>query len=81
VPVNGAEPTLESLRAWARDRIADYKAPHAMVIHDIPRNLSGKIQKNLLRAELARPAVQAPTNESRDPSGMPFPRSVRQKDF
>jgi acyl-CoA synthetase (AMP-forming)/AMP-acid ligase II len=81
VPVNGAEPTLESLRAWARDRIADYKAPHAMVIHDIPRNPSGKIQKNLLRAELARPAVQAPTNESRDPSGMPFPPSVRQRTF
>ena len=52
VPANGAEPTLESLRAWARDRIADYKAPHAVVVHAIPRNPSGKIQKHLLRAEL-----------------------------
>ena len=59
VPAAGAEPTLKSLRSWARDRIADYKAPHAMVISDIPRNPSGKIQKHLLRAELARPSAQA----------------------
>jgi acyl-CoA synthetase (AMP-forming)/AMP-acid ligase II len=56
VPADGAgpgeEPTLESLREWARDRIADYKAPHAVVVHAIPRNPSGKIQKHLLRAEL-----------------------------
>jgi fatty-acyl-CoA synthase len=54
VPADGAEPDLESLRAWARDRVAAYKAPHAMVVHPIPRNPSGKIQKHLLRAELAR---------------------------
>jgi acyl-coenzyme A synthetase/AMP-(fatty) acid ligase len=35
------------------ERIAGYKAPHAMVIHDIPRTSSGKIQKHVLRAELA----------------------------
>ena len=56
VPADGAgtgeEPTLDSLRAWARGRIADYKAPHAVVVHAIPRNPSGKIQKHLLRAEL-----------------------------
>ena len=56
VPADGAgtgeEPTLDSLRAWARGRIADYKAPHAVVVHAIPRNPSGKIEKHLLRAEL-----------------------------
>jgi acyl-CoA synthetase (AMP-forming)/AMP-acid ligase II len=57
VPAEGAELTVESLRAWARDRIADYKAPHAVVAHAIPRNPSGKIQKHLLRAELARAAL------------------------
>jgi acyl-coenzyme A synthetase/AMP-(fatty) acid ligase len=36
--------TVEDLREWARDRIADYKAPHAVVVHAIPRNPSGKIQ-------------------------------------
>ncbi|MCO1656412.1 class I adenylate-forming enzyme family protein [Pseudonocardia humida] len=56
VPVEGREPTLESLRAWAKERIAGYKAPHAMVVHPIPRNPSGKIQKHLLRAELAKVA-------------------------
>jgi fatty-acyl-CoA synthase len=53
VPAPGRQPTLESLRAWARDRIAHYKAPHAMVIHEIPRTSSGKIRKHVLRAELA----------------------------
>jgi fatty-acyl-CoA synthase len=52
VPAEGAELTVESLREWARDRIADYKAPHAVVVHPIPPNPSGKIQKHLLRAEL-----------------------------
>jgi len=54
VPADGAEaPTVEALREWARGRIADYKAPHAVVAHPIPRNPSGKIQKHLLRRELA----------------------------
>jgi acyl-CoA synthetase (AMP-forming)/AMP-acid ligase II len=57
VPAPGREPTLESLRAWARTRIADYKAPHAMAIHDIPRTPSGKIQKHVLRAALGRPTA------------------------
>jgi fatty-acyl-CoA synthase len=52
VPADGTELTVESLREWSRDRIADYKAPHAVVAHPIPRNPSGKIQKHLLRAEL-----------------------------
>ena len=51
-PADGAEPTVESLRAWTRDRIADYKAPHVVVVRPIPRNPSGKIQKHLLRADL-----------------------------
>ena len=60
VPADGAEPTVESLRAWARDRIADYKAPHAVLVHAIPRNPSGKIQKHLLRAELAAQGIFDP---------------------
>jgi len=54
VPAKGAEPTLESLRAWAKERVSDYKAPHAMRIGAIPRNPSGKIQKHVLRAELTQ---------------------------
>lgn len=52
-PVEGADPTIESLRAWTKRLIADYKAPHAVVIHPIPRNPSGKAQKNVLRAQIA----------------------------
>ena len=48
----GAELTLESLRDWSRKQIALYKVPHALLIHSIPRNPSGKIQKHILRAEL-----------------------------
>jgi acyl-CoA synthetase (AMP-forming)/AMP-acid ligase II len=60
VPTPGGQPTLESLRAWARMRIADYKAPHAMVIHEIPRTSSGKIQKHVLRTELAGHGIPSP---------------------
>jgi len=60
VPAAGSQPTLESLRAWARDRIAPHKAPHAMVIHEIPRTSSGKIQKHVLRAELAGKGILNP---------------------
>ena len=60
VPADGATPTVESLRAWACDRIADYKAPHAVLVHAIPRNPSGKVQKHLLRTELAALGVLGP---------------------
>lgn len=57
VPREGAEPTLQALRAWAKERIADYKAPHALLVHPIPRNPSGKIQKHVLRDEVAQQTV------------------------
>jgi acyl-CoA synthetase (AMP-forming)/AMP-acid ligase II len=59
VPAPGSQPALESLRTWARDRIAHHKAPHAMVIHDIPRTSSGKIRKHVLRAQLADEGIVA----------------------
>ena len=49
VPREGAEPTLDELRAWAGARIAGYKLPHRLLFEAIPRNPSGKIQKHLLR--------------------------------
>ena len=58
VPADGARPEIGSLRAWAKERIADYKAPHALAVHSIPRNPSGKIQKHLLRAELDQLVAQ-----------------------
>lgn len=51
-PARGARVTLEELRAFAGERIADYKLPRALIIREIPRNPSGKILKNVLRAEV-----------------------------
>lgn len=51
-PREGAEPTLEQLREHTRTLIADYKAPHRLVIGEVPRNPSGKIVKHELRAKL-----------------------------
>jgi len=51
VPRDGTMPTLEEVKAWSRTQVSDYKVPHQMLIHRIPRNPSGKIQKHL-RAEL-----------------------------
>jgi len=53
VPREGTSPTLEEIRAWSLTQISDYKAPRMLIEHPIPRNASGKIQKHLLRADLA----------------------------
>ncbi|GAA4658723.1 class I adenylate-forming enzyme family protein [Arthrobacter cryoconiti] len=44
--------TLEELREYARERIADYKLPRELVIPAIPRNPSGKILKHQLRDQV-----------------------------
>ncbi|WP_104092481.1 class I adenylate-forming enzyme family protein [Arthrobacter sp. GMC3] len=51
-PLPGREVTLEGLRTFASDYIADYKLPRAIVIRVLPRNQSGKILKHVLRADL-----------------------------
>lgn len=52
VPVEGASPEPAALIAWARDRIAAYKAPKTIDFRDsLPRNPSGKILRRVLREE------------------------------
>ncbi|MDN5937625.1 MAG: AMP-binding protein, partial [Salinisphaera sp.] len=51
-PREGATPTLEQLREHTRTLIADYKAPHKLVLGAVPRNPSGKIIKHELRDQL-----------------------------
>lgn len=53
-PRPGETVTLEELRAHALTLIADYKAPHRLVVGEVPRNPSGKIVKHRLRAQLAQ---------------------------
>jgi malonyl-CoA/methylmalonyl-CoA synthetase len=41
----------ESLRAWARERIAPYKLPRSvLIVTDLPRNAMGKVTKPAVRA-------------------------------
>jgi fatty-acyl-CoA synthase/feruloyl-CoA synthase len=49
----GAELTLEAVREHCRPLLADYKAPHRLVLAPIPRNPSGKILKYRLREQVA----------------------------
>ncbi|HUD95553.1 AMP-binding enzyme, partial [Sphingobium sp.] len=50
VPVEGRQPDPAALIAWARERIAAYKAPKSVSFADsLPRNPSGKILRRLLR--------------------------------
>jgi malonyl-CoA/methylmalonyl-CoA synthetase len=42
----GADLALEPLRAWAKERLAPYKVPHALVVVPaLPRNAMGKVMK------------------------------------
>jgi acyl-CoA synthetase (AMP-forming)/AMP-acid ligase II len=55
VPVAGAEPTFEELRAYCRERLADYKCPRSLLVVDaLPRNSMGKLQ----RFEVKRSVLQ-----------------------
>ncbi|HYU39554.1 MAG TPA: AMP-binding protein [Acidimicrobiia bacterium] len=46
-----AEPTLETLRAWCRDRLADYKAPDRLeLVDDLPLTSMLKVDKRALAA-------------------------------
>ena len=51
VPRPGATPDPASIIAWARERIAAYKAPKSVDFTDaLPRNAGGKILRRELRA-------------------------------
>jgi acyl-CoA synthetase (AMP-forming)/AMP-acid ligase II len=44
-----AAPSIDELRDWARDRLAAYKLPRALVVVDaLPRNALGKVVKGEL---------------------------------
>ena len=50
VPTQGAEPQPSEIIAWARERIAAYKAPKSVDFQsDLPRNPSGKVLRRVLR--------------------------------
>ncbi|MDX1434629.1 MAG: AMP-binding protein [Gammaproteobacteria bacterium] len=54
VPNEGAAPRAEDLLAWCRERLARFRVPQVIEFRDVlPRTSVGKIQKHVLRAELA----------------------------
>ncbi|WP_430332544.1 long-chain-fatty-acid--CoA ligase [Rhodococcus sp. ACT016] len=57
-----APPTLDGLTDWSRERLAGYKCPKLLtVLPELPRNTTGKVQKNVLRTQLlpARSGAEA----------------------
>lgn len=58
VPKNPATFDVDSLRAHAAEMLADYKAPRAyVVVEQLPRTTSGKVQKFQLRDQLLQKPV------------------------
>jgi acyl-CoA synthetase (AMP-forming)/AMP-acid ligase II len=56
-------PALDTLRAWCRDRLADYKAPDRLtVVDELPLTSMLKIDKRALAAQ-ATPAPSSPEGE------------------
>ena len=50
VPADGTTPDAAAIIAWARERIAAYKAPKSVdFVTTLPRNPSGKVLRRLLR--------------------------------
>jgi acyl-CoA synthetase (AMP-forming)/AMP-acid ligase II len=55
VPHDGASPTLETVQAGVRERLARYKVPRRLVlVDDLPVLASGKVDKKRLRSDLTR---------------------------
>ncbi|MFJ1646014.1 SDR family NAD(P)-dependent oxidoreductase [Streptomyces sp. NPDC088258] len=68
VAAEGAEPTVETVRAFAAARLARYKLPTSLHLVDaIPRNAAGKIDRTALRRIVADTAPGSPA--ATDPAG------------
>jgi acyl-CoA synthetase (AMP-forming)/AMP-acid ligase II len=54
VPARGAALDPDAVVAWARERLANYKAPrHVVAVQELPLNATGKVLKEELRARAA----------------------------
>ncbi|HLG51533.1 MAG TPA: acyl-CoA synthetase [Chloroflexota bacterium] len=59
--VPGAPPSADDLIAFCRDRLASFKKPRRIYfVESLPRNALGKVQKHLLREQLARQDFPVP---------------------
>jgi acyl-CoA synthetase (AMP-forming)/AMP-acid ligase II len=54
VPVPGRSPTRESIVAWSREHMANYKVPRRVeIVDELPMNATGKVTKFVLRERAA----------------------------
>ena len=54
VPVPGARPAPESITAWCREHLSNYKVPRRIeIVAELPMNASGKVTKFVLRQRAA----------------------------
>ena len=58
-PRDGANITLNDVKAFLRDRLSRHKVPHDVIIGAIPRNPSGKVLKHKLRAAVSQQQATA----------------------
>ena len=57
VPAPGEQPTEESVIAWCRENMANYKVPRRVeIVDELPSNASGKVTKFVLREHAAKSA-------------------------
>lgn len=55
VPAQGAQVTLEQVRAWAERTVAHYALPREIaIIEKLPRSQIGKVMRRLVREDVAR---------------------------
>ena len=54
VPAPGVDLTPESVIAWCRENLANYKVPRAVeIVDELPTNAAGKVTKFVLRERAA----------------------------
>jgi len=63
VPAVGESPTGDEIAAWARDNMANFKAPrHVQVVGALPLNASGKVLRHELRDRATGSVGDTPTS-------------------
>jgi acyl-CoA synthetase (AMP-forming)/AMP-acid ligase II len=66
----GATPDRDDLRAWCRERIADYKAPDRVVtVEELPMTPVGKLDKTALAERWAGIDAAGATDDRHDTGG------------
>ncbi len=61
VPVRGATVDADALVAWCREGLAAFKRPRAVVVLDeLPKTATGKVQRFRLRADVQAAAIPVP---------------------